>query len=228
MQFGGLGLCGTGHAGQLVVEAEVVLQRDRGQRLVLGLDLDVLLGLDGLVQTLVVPTAQQHAAGELVDDEHVAVADDVVLVPLEQLLDLDRVVQVADQRRVGGLVEVVDTELILDELDADLVHADGALLDVHLVVDVLLHQRGEPGELRVPVGCTVGGSGDDERGSGLVDEDRVDLVHDGEVVAALHHVVDRVRHVVTEVVEAELVVGAVGDVGGVGDAPLVGRHLPQE
>ena len=107
-------------------------------------------------------------------------------------------------------------------------HADGALLDVHLVVDVLLHQRGEPRELGVPVGRTVGRSGDDERRAGLVDEDRVDLVDDGEVVTALNHVLDGVRHVVAKVVEAELVVGAVGDVGGVGDAALVGRHLRQD
>ena len=35
VQLGGLGLGGTGHAGQLVVEAEVVLQGDRGEGLVL-------------------------------------------------------------------------------------------------------------------------------------------------------------------------------------------------
>ena len=178
MQLGGLGLGGAGHAGQLVVEAEVVLQRDGGQRLVLGLDLDVFLGLDGLVHALVVAAAEQHAAGELVDDEDLAVADDVVLVALEQLLGLDGVVQVADQRRVGGLVEVVDAELVLDELDADLVHADGALAQVDLVVDVLLHQRRHPGELGVPVRRAVGRAGDDQRGAGLVDEDRVDLVDD--------------------------------------------------
>ena len=228
MQLGGLGLGGAGHAGELVVEPEVVLQRDGGQRLVLGLDLDMLLGLDGLVHALVVAAADQHAAGELVDDQHLAVADDVVLVALEQLLGLDGVVEVADQRRVGGLVEVVDAELVLDELDADLVHADGALAQVDLVVDVLLHQRRQPGELGVPVRRAVGGPGDDQRGAGLVDQDGVDLVDDREVVAALHQVGERVRHVVAQVVEAELVVGAVGDVGGVGGAPLVGRHAGQD
>ena len=39
---------------------------------------------------------------------------------------------------------------------------------------------------------------------------------------ALHHVLDVVFHVVAQVVEAELVVGAVGDVGRVGGAPLGG------
>ena len=98
VQLSRLGLGGAGHAGQLVVEPEVVLQGDRGQSLVLGLDLHALLGLDRLVHALVVASAHQHAAGEFVDDHHIAVAHDVVLVAGEQLLGLDAVVQVADQR----------------------------------------------------------------------------------------------------------------------------------
>ena len=191
MQLGGLGLGGTGHAGELVVEPEVVLQRDRGERLVLGLDLDVLLGLDGLVHALVVAAAEQHAAGELVDDEHLAVADDVVLVALVELLGLDRVVQVADQRRVRGLVEVVDAELVLDELDARPRARRRCACGCR-------PRSGRPSPSAARAGRTrrtsstapSAGPGDDQRGAGLVDEDRVDLVDDGEVVAALHHVLD--------------------------------------
>ena len=65
----GLGVGRAGHAGQLAVLAEVVLEGDRRQRLVLALDLDLLLGLDGLVQP-VAPAAPGHQpAGELVDDD---------------------------------------------------------------------------------------------------------------------------------------------------------------
>jgi hypothetical protein len=70
-----------------------------------------LLGLQRLVQALGVAATRQRAAGELVDDDDLAVAGDhVVLVALEQLLGADGVVQVADQRRVGRLVEVLDAE----------------------------------------------------------------------------------------------------------------------
>ena len=41
---------------------------------------DALLGLDRLVQALVVAAAVQHAAGVLVDDQDLALDDDVVLV----------------------------------------------------------------------------------------------------------------------------------------------------
>ncbi|MDT7659487.1 MAG: preprotein translocase subunit SecA [Pseudonocardiales bacterium] len=138
VQLGRLGLRGAGHPGQLAVEPEVVLQRDRGQGLVLLLDLDAFLGLDRLVQTLVVPASVQHPAGVLVDDQHLAVGDDVVLVALEQLLGLQRVVQVADQRGVDRLVQVVDADLVLDLLDGRLVDRHRPLALVALVVLVAL------------------------------------------------------------------------------------------
>ena len=48
----------TGHTGQLLIQAEVVLEGDGGQRLALPLHGDVLLGLDGLMQTLGVSAAE--------------------------------------------------------------------------------------------------------------------------------------------------------------------------
>ena len=69
-------------------------------------------------------------------------------------------------------------------------------------------------------------AGDDQRRPRLVDQDRVDLVDDREGVAALDEPVLRDGHVVAQVVEAELGVGAVGDVGGVGLAALgEGHHV---
>ena len=70
----------TGHAGQLVVHAEVVLDGDRRHRLRLALDANAFLGLDRLVQPLRPATARHRAAGELVDDQHLAVLHDVVHV----------------------------------------------------------------------------------------------------------------------------------------------------
>ncbi len=76
-------------------------------------------------------------------------------------------------------------------------------------------------DLAVEVGTVLGGAGDDQRCARLVDQDAVDLVDDGEAELPLDHVLQPVLHVVAQVVEAEFVVGAVGDVGGVGLAALV-------
>ena len=213
-ELGGLGLGGTGHAGELVVHAEVVLQGDRGEGLVLGLDLHVLLGFQRLVQTLVVTAARQDTAGVLVDDQNLAVGDDVVAVTQEEFLGLDGVVEVADECGVARLVQVVDAEEVLDLGDARVENADDLLLLVDLIVLVAGQLRHETRELAVPTGhVALGRAGDDQRGTGLIDEDGVDLIDDGVMVAALHQIGLLPRHVVAQVVEAELVVGAVGDVG---------------
>ena len=104
-EFFGFGRRRTGHAGELLVEAEIVLEGDRGQRLVLGLDLDVFLGLQRLVQAFRIAAARHHAAGELVDDHHFVVADDVVLVLAEQLVGAQRRIGVVHQRDVLDVVE---------------------------------------------------------------------------------------------------------------------------
>ena len=78
----------AGHAGQLVVEAEVVLEGDRGERHRLALDAQALLGLDGLVEALRPAAAGHLAAGELVDDDDLAVLDDVVAVALVERVGL--------------------------------------------------------------------------------------------------------------------------------------------
>ena len=51
-------------------------------------------------------------------------------------------------------------------------------------------------------------------------EDRVDFVDEREVELALHQIFDLPRHVVAQVIEADLVVRHVGDVAVVGRAAL--------
>ena len=223
-----LGLGGTGHAGQLVVQPEIVLQGDRGQGLVLGFDLHPLFGLDRLMQTLVVPTSGQDAAGVLIDDHYLALEHDVVLVPGEEFLRADSVVQESHQRGVLRLVEILDPQPVFGLLDTRFQHADGALLDIHLIVVLIDQPQGQSREIRVPLGFVVGWPGNDERRPGFVDEDRVHLIDDGVVVAALHQFGQRPGHVVAQVIETKLVIGAVGDVGGVGLAPGRRRHAGQD
>ena len=234
-----LGLRRAGHAGELLVQAEVVLERDRRHRQVLFLDADALLRLDRLVQALAPAAALHDAAGELVDDLHLVVLDDVVDVALEERLRLQRLDEVVDELRVLRRVEVLDPQRALDLRDALLGDGDGLVLLVVLVVDADLlgvplrvaRARAVAGELArdarevvVDLRRRLRLAGDDERRARLVDEDRVDLVHDRVRMAALHDALERDRHVVAQVVEAELGVRPVGDVGAVGLAPRLERH----
>ncbi len=82
----------------------------------------------------------------------------------------------------------------------------------------------EPREVVVRTRSGLGLTGDDQRRPRFVDEDGIDLVHDRERMAALNAVLEGGRHVVPQVVEPELGVGAVGDVGLVRRLALVERH----
>src|SRR6267143_5381766 len=88
----GLGHGGTGHPGQLLVEAEVVLVGDGGQRLGLLLDLDALFRLDRLVQAVGPATTRLLTARELIDDDDLAVLDQVVAVAVEERVGLERLI----------------------------------------------------------------------------------------------------------------------------------------
>ena len=144
--------------------------------------------------------------------------DDVVLVALEQLLGLDRVVEVADQRGVDGLVEVVDAEVVLDLLDAGLEDADGALLLVDLVVAVAASQRALRRAWRTRRTTWSAWSAGPEMISGV----RASSMRIESTSSTMAKLWPRWTsssggpgHVVAQVVEAELVVRAVGDVRGV-------------
>ena len=191
----------AGHAGQLGVQAEIILEGDRRQGLGLLLDVGAFLGLHGLMQAFGQPAAFHHAAGELVDQHHPVVLDDVVPIALEQLVRPERLIGVMHQIDVADVVQPAFVQQpglrqqYLDLLLALLGHGDGARLLVDLVV-VVAELRNQPVDLDVQLGGILCRAGDDQRRACFVDQDAVDLVDDGEVEVALHHVVDAGLHVV--------------------------------
>src|SRR5450759_317102 len=157
----------TGHAGQLAVEAEVVLEGDRRHGDLLALNSQAFLRFDGLVETLAPAAAGHLATGELVDDDDLAVLDNVVAVPLEQSVGLEGRLEVAGQRGVG-VVHVLDAEEPLHLGDAFLGRRHGLLFEVDEVVATLLRPfrssdqaRDEASEQEVLVGGFFGLATDD-------------------------------------------------------------------
>ena len=223
-----LGVRRAGHPGKLAVHAEIVLERDRRERLVLALDRHAFLRLDRLVQA-VGPAAPGHqTAGELVDDDDFAVLHDVLLVAKEQGMRAKRCIQVMHQAdvvrvvearagrneprlrqdRFGVLVTFFRQEYLM-RLFVDPVVA-GALL-----IRLPSEAGGELVQAVIQLDVVVGLTGDDERRARLVDQDRVDFIDDRVLKCALHAFARCEHHVVAQVIEAELVVRAVRDVGGV-------------
>ncbi len=61
-------------------------------------------------------------------------------------------------------------------------------------------------------------------GARLVDEDRIHLVDDRVVQIPLDLLVEREGHIVAQIIETELVVRTVGDIGRIGRTPFLGRE----
>ncbi len=95
---------GTGHACEFFIKAEIVLEGNRRHGLVFRLDGDVFLCFQCLVQAFGVASAFHHAAGELVDNHHLVVFDDVVFVTLKQLMRAQRLVHVMDNGHIFHVV----------------------------------------------------------------------------------------------------------------------------
>ena len=150
----GLGGGGTGHAGQLLVHSEVVLKGDGGVGYAFPLDFHPLLGFNGLVEAVGPAAPKLEAAGELVNDDYVTVAEDIVLILDLLHLGGKGVFDVVDQVVVIGVVQVVDLGPVLHLFDTLLREGDGlgALVDGVVFGRVQAgHQAGEGPGSAVPV-----------------------------------------------------------------------------
>ena len=226
VKFGRFGRSGAGHARNLGIHAEIILEGDGRERLVFRLDLDAFLGLHRLMQAIRPAATIHHAAGELVDDDDLAVLDDIVDVAAEHDVGAQRLVHMMHHLgifeiiEVGALEEPGILQQTLDPLGAVFGQGDGALLFVLLIIGFgdLLHDRIDRD---IEFGLVVGRAGDDERRARLVDQDRIHLIDDRIVERALDHRGAVIFHIVAQIVEAEFVVGRIGDVGGIGGAALI-------
>src|SRR3546814_19941283 len=49
----------------------------------------------------------------------------------------------------------------------------------------------------------------------------IDIVNDGEIEGALHHLPALIFHIVAQIIEAKFVIGRISDVGGISLSPLI-------
>ena len=232
-ELAGLGHGRAGHAADLVVQLEEVLQRDRGQRLRLFLDLHPFLGLDRLVQAVAPLPALHFAAGELIDDDDRVVLDDVLHVALVEVMGLERVVDQVRPLHVAGRVEALDAGQPLR-----LAHAFVGQVDrVVLLVDLEVHRPssaagrcGRPWRTCAGLSCAGPEMISGVRASSIRMLSTSSMIAKCSVPLRLLQVLGiavvaagRGPHVVAQIVEAEFVVRAVGDVAVVGLLPLAAR-----
>ena len=166
------------------------------------------------MHTIVVTAPGKHTASVLVNDQDLSPVNDVIAIAVEEFLCANSVIEEANQRSISCFVEVLDTQLILNLIDTGFKDTDSLLLLIDFVVLVANQNIGNARELCVPAidiaGCRAR---DDQRGTSLVDQNRVDLIDNHEVVSSLDHIFRTLRHVVTQVIEAEFIIRTVRNIG---------------
>ena len=214
MEFHSFGIRSTRHARKLVVQAEVVLEGDGGKGLVFSGNGDVFLGFQSLMQAIRIAAASHKAASEFVNNNNLIFLNNIVHIALENLMRLERLHHMVLGRDVGWVKKVVQLEQLFAPGHAFIGEHGGAGLFVNRVVlrgeltDNVVHSA-------VHAHRFIRCAGNDERRSGFVDEDGVHFVHNGKIVPALHQLVGVELHVVAQIVKAEFIIGAIGDILGV-------------
>ena len=168
------------------------------------------------MQTIAPPAARHQASRKLVDDLDVAVLDHVVNVALEQRVGLQALIDVVEDVHVGRIVEVFNRQQAFSALNAFFGERRGPVLLIDLEIDVPSQARYDLVDPVILVGRLIARARNDQWRPRFIDQDRVHLINDREVVPSLDQLGHVELHVVAQVVEAEFVVRPVGDVGCVG------------
>ena len=84
------GLGRAGHAGELLIKPEIILNRDRGQRLRLAIDLHAFLRFDRLMQSIAPAAARHFASGKFVDDDDFVFLDHVLHIFFEEAVGAEQ------------------------------------------------------------------------------------------------------------------------------------------
>ncbi len=113
LEFGGFGFRRAGHAGQLLVHAEVVLEGDGGQRLVLALDLARLPwlpppGADRRDQRRPGIRRPVNSSTMITSGSFVAILDHVLAVALVEHVGAQRLLHVVVELDVGRVVKIAE------------------------------------------------------------------------------------------------------------------------
>ena len=154
------------------------------------------------------------------------------------MLDLQvlRICQVLDMEEVLNLMnalfrQVYDFVFFIDDEVAglgDLLTHDGSHLGHFAAGLSSLQLSCEDIADLIKLGGFAALAGNDQRGTGFVDENGVHLVDDGVVKLSLYQLLFVDHHVVTKVVETVLVVGYISDIAGILGAALVVIHGVQD
>ena len=195
------------------------MQGDGGVGNAFPLDFQPLFGLYRLMQPVRPAAAELEPAGELVDDDHFPILHHIILVPLLLNVGGQGILDVVNQMKVFRVVQVADPRPPLHIADALLGQGNGLGAVVDGVIRIMFQPGGQLGKGIVMLHRLLGRAADNQGSARLVNQDVVHFVDDGVTAQPLHPLRRLDRHIVPQVVKAELAVRAVQHIAAIGIPP---------
>ena len=94
LKFFAFGHGGTGHAGQFVIQTEIVLEGNGRQCAAFMADIHIFFRFDRLMQAVGIASAQHDASGELINDQNFAVLHHIINIALHNAVGFQCLIQV--------------------------------------------------------------------------------------------------------------------------------------
>ena len=133
--------CRTGHARKLVVQTEIILQRDSCQSLVFLTNQYMLFCFQCLMKAFGITATFHDTAGEFINDLDLAVYHYVVNIAMEQELGLQRLLQMIGQLTGWIAKNIFNAKLELNLFQTSFGGVDGPFRFIHLEIDIALQGR---------------------------------------------------------------------------------------
>ena len=168
------------------------------------------------------PSSGHEPACEFVDDNDLAVLDHVVDVPVEEVMRAESLYDMVEDLEVRRVIDVAYPEGLFYLVGPFLRRGNLPCLFVEREIDLFFKLHDHIVYIVVKLSRLFGRARYDKRRPGFVDQNAVHFVDYGIAVFPLDIVVKRELHVVSQVIETELVVRSVGRVRPVG---LLSRAL---
>ena len=197
------------------------------------------------METLAVAAPKHKAACEFVYYDDLAFLDHIVNIPFHNAVGPYGLIDMVGKGGVFKVCKVFQSEMLLrlgyasggkggvPRLFVNDIVGIEVLILFRLLVNAGNHKLLQPADkivhLLIELGALVTLTGNDEGGAGLVYQNGVYLVNNGEVMPALNHIALVDGHIVAEIIKAHLVVGAVSNIRVVGlSAPVGGETVDNE
>src|SRR5262245_32852188 len=124
-------------------------------------------------------------------------------------MGLEGLGQMMERFEMRGVIEVVNSEQSLRFSDPLFGESDRTHFLVNRVITLVVQTRDDTIRLIILVRRFLRWSGNDQRCTGLINQNTVYLIHNGVVEGALHKLRTAKFHIIAEIIETKLVVGAI-------------------